>query len=153
MTTSSCFAPFALVTSACALAAFGSGCGSSYTATPAPTAPAAAAATTAAPAPAPAPVAAAPATPTIPSKAKGENPFKGAHLYANPYGQAATQAQAWEGSRPADAKLIAKIAKQPAGWWMGEWSGEIEPAVHNLGNATNASGMVPVIVVYNTPNR
>jgi endoglucanase len=147
-----CSPCFALVTSACALAAVGAGCGSSYTATPAPTAPAAAV-TTAAPAAAPAPVAAVPPTPTIPPKTKGENPFKGAHLYSNPYGQAATQAQAWEGSRPADAKLIAKIAKQPAGWWMGEWSGEIEPAVHNLGNATNASGMVPVIVVYNIPNR
>jgi endoglucanase len=144
---------FHLVTSAFALAAFGAGCGSSYTTTPAPTAPAAAAAPAAAPAPAPAPVAAAPATPAIPAKTKGENPFKGAHLYSNPYGQAATQAQAWEGSRPADAKLLAKIAKQPAGWWMGEWSGEIEPAVHNLGNATNGAGMVPVIVLYNVPNR
>jgi endoglucanase len=36
---------------------------------------------------------------------------------------------------------------------MGEWSGEIEPAVHNLGNATNGAGFVPVVVVYNVPNR
>jgi endoglucanase len=130
---------------------FGSfGCGSTYETTTAP-------ATAASPAPASAPAAAHPAqaaaVPTIPPHVKGENPFKGVHLYANPYGQAATTAQAWESSRPADAKLIQKIADQPAGWWMGEWSGEIEPAAHNLGNATNSNGLVPVIVLYNVPNR
>src|ERR1700733_12247084 len=113
---------FDLLTSAFAVALFGVGCGSTYTTTPAPTAPAPAAA--AAPAPAPTPVAAAPATPAIPPKVKGENPFKGAHLYSNPYGQAATQAQAWEASgRAADAKALEKIARQPMGWWMGEWGG------------------------------
>jgi endoglucanase len=130
------------------------GCGSAYETTTAPATPAAAStptpATTAASA-APAPTQA--AVPTIPPRVKGENPFKGVKLYANPYGQAATTAQAWESSRPADAKLIQKIADQPAGWWMGEWSGDIEPAAHNLGNATNGNGMVPVIVLYNVPNR
>jgi endoglucanase len=131
------------------------GCGSAYQTTTAPaTAPAPAGTpSTAAPAaaaPAPAPAA---KTTAIPPRVKGENPFKGVRLYANPYGQAATQAQAWESSRPADAKLIQKIADQPAGWWMGEWSGDIEPAAHNLGNATNSNGMVPVIVAYNVPNR
>jgi endoglucanase len=131
------------------------GCGSAYQTTTAPAtaaapagAPSTATPTTAASAPTPAAK-----TTAIPPKVKGENPFKGVNLYANPYGQAATQAQAWEGSRPADAKLIQKIADQPAGWWMGEWSGDIEPAAHNLGNATNSNGRVPVIVAYNVPNR
>jgi endoglucanase len=130
----------------------GAGCGSTYETTTAPATPAGAAPkAAAAPAAAPAPVVA--ATPTIPARVKGENPFKGVTLYVNPYGQAATSAQAWETTRPADAKLIQKIAEQPSGWWMGEWSGDIEPAAHNLGNATNSAGKVPVIVAYNVPNR
>jgi endoglucanase len=127
------------------------GCGSAYETTTAPATPAAAQAPAARAPAAPAPQAA--AVPTIPPRVKGENPFKGVHLYANPYGQAATTAQALESARPADAKLIQKIADQPSGWWMGEWSGDIEPAAHNLGNATNSNGAVPVIVLYNVPNR
>ncbi len=144
---------FAVAGAAAASVLLGVGCGSAYTTTTAPATAATPASAAPAATPAPQAAAAPPATPTIPPRVKGENPFKGVHLYANPYGQAATQAQAWEGSRPADAKLVAKIAQQPSGWWMGEWSGEIEPAVHNLGNATNASGLVPVIVAYNVPNR
>jgi endoglucanase len=130
-------------------------CGGAYEAQSAPATPTAGA-TPAAGAPAVAGVrpSAAPSTPApIPPKVKGENPFKGVRLYANPYGQPATAVQAWETSRPADAKLLQKIAQQPAGWWMGEWSGDIEPAAHNLGNATNADGFVPVVVLYNVPNR
>jgi endoglucanase len=36
---------------------------------------------------------------------------------------------------------------------VGEWSGDVETTVHNLGKATNARGMVPVVVAYNIPNR
>jgi endoglucanase len=93
------------------------------------------------------------ARPTVPPRVKGENPFVGVRLYVNPYSQAASAAEEWQTRHPADATLLRKIAEQPTGWWMGEWSGDIEPAVHNLGNATNALGMVPVVVAYNVPNR
>jgi endoglucanase len=106
-----------------------------------------------APSVAPASSAASAARTAVPPRVKGENPFVGVRLYVNPYSQAASAAEEWQTSRPADARLIQKIAEQPTGWWMGEWSGEIEPAVHNLGNATNGLGMVPVVVAYNVPNR
>jgi endoglucanase len=74
-------------------------------------------------------------------------------LYVNDYSLAALAAQNWKASRPTDAKLLEKIAAQPTGQWVGEWSGDIETTVHNLGKATNARGMVPVVVAYNIPNR
>ncbi|MDP9037352.1 MAG: glycoside hydrolase family 6 protein [Myxococcota bacterium] len=91
--------------------------------------------------------------PTAGKRVKGQNPFLDVRLYVNEYGQAAQQARSWAKTRPDDAKLIAKIGDQPSGWWMGEWSGDIETAVHALGNATASAGTVPVIVAYNVPNR
>jgi endoglucanase len=84
---------------------------------------------------------------------KGQNPFAGVRLYVNDYSLAAMAAQNLKASRPGEAKLLEKIAVQPTGQWVGEWSGEVETAVHNLGKATNAKGMVPVVVAYNVPNR
>jgi endoglucanase len=89
----------------------------------------------------------------VPPRVKGQNPFAGVRFYINNYSQAALAAQNAKGSRPEDAKLLEKIAAQPSAVWVGEWSGDIETTVHNLGKATNANGMVPVVVVYNVPNR
>ncbi len=103
-------------------------------------------------APAVGPVASA-APAAAPARVKGQNPFVGARFYINAYSQAAQQVQEWEKDRPADAKFLAKIAAQPTAWWMGEWSKDVETAAHNLGNATNSEGTVPVVVLYNVPNR
>lgn len=152
----------AFTASATVLATFALvGCASSTSSTP-PVAATAAPPQTAAPgASTPAAVGAAPAAAategatasSVPPRVKGQNPFLGIRFYVNPYSQAASAAQEWQGSHPADAKLLQKIAQQPTGWWMGEWSGDIEPAVHNLGNATNSQGTVPLVVAYNVPNR
>ncbi|MGO9839325.1 MAG: glycoside hydrolase family 6 protein [Polyangiaceae bacterium] len=89
----------------------------------------------------------------VPAKVKGQNPFAGARLYVNPYNPAAQQARNWEASRPADAKLLEKIGSQPVGRWVGEWSGDVETAAHTLGAGTNPDGMIPLVVLYNIPNR
>src|SRR5258708_3229162 len=89
----------------------------------------------------------------VPPRVKGQNPFSGVRLYVNEYSQAASAAQDLKSRRPDDAKLIEKIAVQPTGQWVGEWSGDVETTVHNLGKGTNAKGMVPVAVAYNIPNR
>jgi endoglucanase len=140
------------------------GCGS---ATPAPVAAPASTSTTAAATPPPA-VAAAPAAPAapagpsaadveaaskVPPRVKGQNPFVGLRFYVNDYSPAAMAAQNLKAAHPEDAKLLEKIATQPTGVWVGEWSGDVETTVHNLGKATNAKGMVPVVVAYNVPNR
>jgi endoglucanase len=96
---------------------------------------------------------AAPADPVPTPRVKGKNPFDGAHFYINEYNQVAQQAQSWASSRPADAKLLEKIAKQPVAVWMGEWSGDIKAAAFNLGQVANREGTVPVVVLYNVPNR
>jgi endoglucanase len=119
----------------------------------APPSAVATAAATAPPPPSSAAASAVPTTTAIPARVKGQNPFAGIRWYVNSYSQAAGAADEWQRTHPADAKLLQKIAQQPTGWWMGEWSGDIEPAVHNLGNATNSLGMVPVVVAYNVPNR
>jgi endoglucanase len=85
--------------------------------------------------------------------AAGENPFAGARLYVDDHSAIATAAQELRASRPDDSRLLDKIAGQPAGVWVGEWSGDVEAAVHSLGEKANAKGMVPVIVAYNVPNR
>jgi len=123
-------------------------CGSSDQVPPAARAPVATPAVTSSPAATPPPAAAEP-----PARVKGQNPFAGVRFYINAYSQAAQLAQEWEKGRPEDAKLIAKIAAQPAAWWMGEWSKDIEIAAHNLGSATHSDGTVPVVVLYNVPNR
>ena len=89
----------------------------------------------------------------VPARVKGQNPFAGVHLYVNAYSFAAQAAQTMKAGHPDDAKLLEKIAAQPSGVWFGEWSGDVETAAHNLGKGTNANGTVPVVVVYNIPNR
>ncbi len=89
----------------------------------------------------------------VPARAKGKNPFAGLRFYINDYSPAAMAAQSIRTSRANDAKLLEKIASQPTAQWVGEWSGDVETTVHNLGKATNANGTVPVIVAYNLPNR
>jgi endoglucanase len=84
---------------------------------------------------------------------RGQNPFSGVQLYVNDYSLAAMAAQNARASRPSDAKLLEKIASQPTGQWVGEWSGDVETTVHNLAKATNGKGTVPVVVAYNIPNR
>jgi endoglucanase len=89
----------------------------------------------------------------VPARVKGQNPFAGVRLYVNDYSQSSMAAQTLKSQHPEDAKLIDKIAVQPTGQWVGEWSGDVETTVHNFGKGTNAAGMVTVVVAYNVPNR
>lgn len=89
----------------------------------------------------------------VPPRVRGQNPFGNVHFFVNQYNPALQQARAWESSRPADAKLLEKIGNQPVARWIGEWSGDAETAAHALGAGTNPDGTVPVVVLYNIPNR
>ncbi len=118
-----------------------------------PTSPAVVSAPAAAPAPAGPSSADLEAASKVPPRVKGQNPFAGVRFYVNDYSPAAMAAQNMKAAHPDDAKLLEKISVQPTGVWVGEWSGDVETTVHNLGKATNAKGMVPVVVAYNIPNR
>jgi endoglucanase len=89
----------------------------------------------------------------VPNRIKGKNPFAGLRFYVNDYSPARMAAQNIKARSADDAKLLEKIAAQPTAQWVGEWSGDIETTVHNLGKATNANGTVPVVVAYDLPNR
>jgi endoglucanase len=149
-----------LVSLSVSFAVLSAGCASSSPASPVAPASPGVAAGPSAPAAAATAIGAAPpsnadaeAAAKVPPRVKGANPFLGLHLYVNDYSPAAMAAQNMKATRPDDAKLLEKIAVQPTGVWIGEWSGDIETAAHNLGKATNAKGMVPVVVAYNVPNR
>ena len=80
-----------------------------------------------------------------------ESALRGARLWVDPNSLAARQAQQWRSSRPTDAELIAYIAGQPTGVWLGEWSGDVEAAARRI--VRSAGDELPVLVAYNIPNR
>lgn len=94
-----------------------------------------------------------PVLPAVSPVIRGRNPFTDIRLYVNAYSDAANQVNQWRLSRPTDALSLQKIASQPVGWWLGEWSGNIESTARELGNLTNSAGVVPVVVVYYIPKR
>ncbi|MGD9573774.1 MAG: glycoside hydrolase family 6 protein [Thermoleophilia bacterium] len=85
--------------------------------------------------------------------ARAVNPLARRALYLEPTGFAARQADAWQGSRPGDADLVRWIAGQPQGLWLGEWHRDVRAVVARRMRAARAGGTVPVLVIYNIPDR
>jgi endoglucanase len=77
----------------------------------------------------------------------------GFKLWVNPYSQAASQAQAWRSSRPADASKMDYLAAQPTASWFGGWNGDVQSDVAKVVTAAKNSGAAPVLVAYNVPGR
>lgn len=81
------------------------------------------------------------------------NPIARARFYVNPGTHAARQAADWRRSRPQDAALVERIARQPQATWFGEWNRDVRADVDGLVSAAAAQGTVPVLVAYNIPQR
>lgn len=81
------------------------------------------------------------------------NPIASVRFYVNPGTHAARQAADWRRSRPQDAALIERIARQPQATWFGEWNRDVRTDVDGLVSAAVAQGTVPVLVAYNIPQR
>ncbi|HEY0019969.1 MAG TPA: glycoside hydrolase family 6 protein [Longimicrobium sp.] len=81
------------------------------------------------------------------------NPIARARFYVNPGTHAARQAADWRRSRPRDAALIERIARQPQATWFGEWNRDVRADVDGLVSAATAQGAIPVLVAYNIPQR
>ena len=80
------------------------------------------------------------------------NPFEGQQLYVIPNSDASRQAAEWRTTRPADAKIMDRLAAQPeAQWLLGENDTSAEVA-QKIGPA-QSSGKLPVLVLYNIPHR
>lgn len=81
------------------------------------------------------------------------NPLAGKKLYVDPNSNARRQAETWKRSRPADAALVAEIARQPVAKWWGGWASNIRREVDQTVATITGSGALPVFVVYNIPGR
>lgn len=74
-------------------------------------------------------------------------------FYVDPNSNAATQAAAWQSSRPSDAAKMSVLAAQPTAKWFGGWSGDIQSAVHDYVSTAASAGKIPMLVAYNIPQR
>jgi endoglucanase len=83
----------------------------------------------------------------------GENPFAGAAFYVDHQSNAARQVETWRTSHPDDAAAIEKIASQPKADWFGDWNPNIELAADQRVTEITRTGGLPVMIVYNVPNR
>lgn len=81
------------------------------------------------------------------------NPIARARFYVDPATHAARQAADWRRSRPQDAALVDRIARQPQATWFGGWNRDVRADVDGLVSAAAAQGTVPVLVAYNIPQR
>jgi endoglucanase len=81
------------------------------------------------------------------------NPLAGTKLYVDPNSAAKRQAETWKRSRPADAALVERIARQPVAKWWGGWVSDIRREVDQAVATITRSGALPVFVAYNIPAR
>ena len=88
----------------------------------------------------------------LPNVTNAANGLIGMRLFISPDSPARRQADAWRTSRPADARLMDRIAAQPIAQWIGGWSslpGDITRAM----DAARLAETTPIFVAYNIPNR
>ena len=81
------------------------------------------------------------------------DPLEGRALYVNPDNPARRQADAWRWSRPADARVMDRLAGTPTAKWFGGWATDIAAVVNNHVTAAQAANALPVLVAYNIPQR
>lgn len=85
-----------------------------------------------------------------PSSPRGR--LTGVSLFADSTNSAAQ----WAANNPQDPRseiIATRIGSQPIARWFGEWSGDITAAVSNYVNEAAAVNAVPMLVVYNIPDR
>lgn len=83
--------------------------------------------------------------------AAGGNPFVGAKWYVDPYSRPAIQVREWRDTRPADARLIEKIASQPRAQWSTE-PREAGKLAARYAEVT-PNGELLIVVLYAIPHR
>lgn len=94
-----------------------------------------------------------PSSPDGAAPVSSDNPFAGAAFYVLPNSKPKAAADAWRGSRPADAAQLDKIAAQPWAAWFGDWVPNIAGAVDDHVTAATSAGALPVLVAYDIPHR
>lgn len=75
-------------------------------------------------------------------------------LYVDPNGAAAQQVRDWESAgRHADAAVLRRIAERPVATWFADDSPGYAERVRQLVTAATAAGRLPVLTLYNIPDR
>ena len=77
------------------------------------------------------------------------NPLLGSSFFVNPYSLAALNS--WLGCQ--NGLCISKISSQPQGVWFGDWNWNPQGDAATVMASAAAKGTVPIMVVYNLPNR
>lgn len=83
------------------------------------------------------------------------NPFSHVRLFVDPHSSAATARASLVRSDPAAAEMLARIASQPAGIWLGSWLPSIQVAsvVRTVLEESATSDSMPLLVLYAYPYR
>lgn len=85
------------------------------------------------------------------NESNGQGSIVGRQLYVDPQSNAAKQVQAWQGSDPAKAATMQKLADQPSSLWLS--NGAVYDDIERYVLAANDKGQLPVLVTYYIPNR
>jgi len=94
-----------------------------------------------------------PAATAFPAATAAGNPLARLPLYVDTDSRPRAQAERWRASRPADAALLRRIAREPQVMWLGPWYGDIRATVSDVMRRARAAGQMPVFAVYNIPQR
>ena len=79
--------------------------------------------------------------------------FNGKKMYVDPNNQATADANAIRSYDSYNASLLDKIGNQPNAVWFGNWNSDVKNDAANLVKAAAAQNSLPVVVVYNIPQR
>jgi endoglucanase len=75
-------------------------------------------------------------------------------LYVDPNGAAMNQVAAWQGAgRAADVAVVRRIAEQPTATWFADETPGYAERARRLVTAASAAGRLPVLTLYNIPER
>lgn len=77
----------------------------------------------------------------------------GAKLYVDSSAHAYLQVNQWRTSRPADAAELEKIAFTPQAIWIDDSFKDVQAATRAIVTQVTSSGALPVLVLYNIPQR
>lgn len=81
------------------------------------------------------------------------SPFAGARLWVDPASTVAREAARLSRSRPGDAALLRRIARQPQALWLGDWLRDVRGAARRRVQLSARAGALPLLVAYNVPGR
>lgn len=97
--------------------------------------------------------AAAESTAVVAPRGKEQSVFADATLFVTQDSPFRRQANEWQRSRPADARIMAQLAQRPQAIWLGEWNEDVAGDVREVMRLAAADKALPVFVIYFIPLR